>query len=126
LPNGTLVENQAAIFFDFNAPVITNKTWHTFGEKYLDISNVVFNPGIGLTVFPNPTAGQSSFLLKSASPVKGQLMVLDQRGQVVAVQDFDHNQFVFNSNLLQSGVYFFKIIAQSQMLAAGKLVVIHD
>lgn len=29
LPVGTLIENSAAIYFDFNAPVITNTSWHT-------------------------------------------------------------------------------------------------
>ncbi|MDO8971407.1 MAG: hypothetical protein Q7U74_12010, partial [Saprospiraceae bacterium] len=52
--NGTVVQNQAAIYFDFNAPIITNRTWHTLGEQYLNISNTVFSPGIDLEVFPNP------------------------------------------------------------------------
>ncbi len=123
LSNGTLVENQAAIFFDFNEPVITNKTWHTLGEKYLDVSNVVFSPGIGLEVFPNPATDAATFLLKSASPVRGTLTVFDMSGREVSTQDFEHNQFIFNSKDLQAGCYFFKITSKGQALAAGKLVV---
>lgn len=124
LLNGTVVRNDAAIFFDFNVPVITNTTLHTYGEKYLDVSNVVFSPGIGLEVFPNPSTEYSTFLLKSASPVRGTLQVFDMSGRVVSVQDFQYNQFEFQSSQLQAGCYFFKIISNDQPLAAGKLVVL--
>lgn len=32
-PLGTVIENKAAIYFDFNAPVITNQTRHQIGER---------------------------------------------------------------------------------------------
>ncbi|MFN0034715.1 MAG: SdrD B-like domain-containing protein [Saprospiraceae bacterium] len=124
LPNGTVIENEAAIFFDFNDPVITNTTWHTLGEKYLDVSNVVFSPGIGLEVFPNPATDAATFLLKSAHPLRGTLTVFDLSGRAVRVQDFEHNQFTFKSHALQAGCYFFKITSEGQPLAAGKLVVL--
>lgn len=124
LPNSTLVQNRAAIFFDFNEPVITNTTWHTLGEKYLDVSNVVFRPGIGLTVFPNPAIETTTFLLKSISPVQGTLEVFDWSGRLVSEQRFAHNQFDYQCNTLQAGTYFFRIISEGQALAAGKLVVL--
>jgi len=124
LSNGTLIENQAAIYFDFNEPVITNKTWHTLGEKYLGISNIVFSPGISLDVFPNPASDQVTFLLNSASPLQGQLNVFDLQGRLVATQVFKHNQFIFNANELPSGCYFFKLTTEEQVLAAGKLLLV--
>lgn len=124
LLNGTVVQNKAAIYFDFNDPVITNTTWHTFGDKYLDVSNVVFSLGIGLDVFPNPSTEYTTFLLKSASPVRGTLQVFDMSGSRVSEQDFEHNQFEFQSGQLQAGCYFFKIISNDQPLAAGKMIVL--
>jgi uncharacterized repeat protein (TIGR01451 family) len=47
LTEGTTIENKAAIFFDFNDPVITNTTSHTLGSKYLGVSTVLFNPETG-------------------------------------------------------------------------------
>ncbi len=32
---GTVLENEAAIFFDFNEPIITNKVIHTIGEGFI-------------------------------------------------------------------------------------------
>ena len=34
-PIGTILENRAAIYFDFNEPVITNFSWHTIGADFL-------------------------------------------------------------------------------------------
>ena len=66
MPDGTVIENQAAIFFDFNLPVITNRTWHTLGSGFLDVSNVIFQPDLELSVFPNPTSTTATFTLKNA------------------------------------------------------------
>jgi hypothetical protein len=71
------------------------------------------------------TARESAtFLLKSASPVRGTLTVFDLSGRVVEMQKLDHNQFIFNSKELQTGCYLFQIASEGQLLAAGKLMVI--
>lgn len=36
LPDGTLIQNQASIYFDFNAPIITNLTDHLIGDTTID------------------------------------------------------------------------------------------
>lgn len=122
--NGTLVENEAAIFFDFNDPIITNKTWHTLGEQYLDISNVVFNPEIELETFPNPSSDLVNFLIKSASPVRGTLRVFDVNGRMLVIQEFDRNQFVLNTKELKAGCFFFSICTETQTIATGKIVLV--
>ncbi|MDX1912726.1 MAG: T9SS type A sorting domain-containing protein [Saprospiraceae bacterium] len=122
LPDATLVQNSAAIYFDFNEPVITNTTWHTLGEKYLDVSNHIFNPAIGLDVFPNPTVGATTFLLQSATLLRGSMKVYDLNGRVVATQSFNSNQFTFNAENLQAGCYYFLIEEAGLPLAAGKLI----
>ena len=124
--NGTVVQNQAAIYFDFNAPIITNRTWHTLGEQYLNVSNAVFSPGIELEVFPNPVAEVATFLIKSERPVRGTLTVFDLQGRAVHFQDFDQNQFDFQCGNLTAGCYIFKLNSEGRALAAGKLVVMKN
>ena len=34
-PNGAIIENSAAIYFDFNEPVLTNFAWHTVDDLFL-------------------------------------------------------------------------------------------
>ena len=41
-PTGARIENTAAIYFDYNAPVLTNTTWHTIGNDFI-ISGVEKN-----------------------------------------------------------------------------------
>jgi uncharacterized repeat protein (TIGR01451 family) len=59
IPLGTLVENRAGIFFDFNEPVLTNTVWHTVDTGFLNVNmpDIVeeIGEGSGLFIFPNPT-----------------------------------------------------------------------
>lgn len=50
LPAGTMIYNSAAIYFDYEAPVITNQTWHEIDDN--------FNPSpyISLNVTPTNTS----------------------------------------------------------------------
>ncbi|MCO6490905.1 MAG: T9SS type A sorting domain-containing protein [Phaeodactylibacter sp.] len=34
-PNGAIIENNAAIYFDYNEPIITNYAWHTIDDHFL-------------------------------------------------------------------------------------------
>ncbi|MCU0431060.1 MAG: hypothetical protein MUF42_13930 [Cytophagaceae bacterium] len=36
LPLGTVIQNKAAIYFDYNSPIITNTTYHTIGNPRLE------------------------------------------------------------------------------------------
>jgi hypothetical protein len=57
-PIGTVINNHAAIFFDFNLPIITNTTTHTIGENWIQIlstgSEDVKNNLLTLKIYPNP------------------------------------------------------------------------
>lgn len=122
LPDNSVLENAAAIYFDFNEPVLTNQTWHTIGEQYLNVSNVLFQPGIELEVFPNPTVERATFRLKSIRPLEGRLRLFDLQGRQVREQDFKSNVFDLDTRDLQPGMYFFRIDSGGGALAAGKII----
>jgi uncharacterized repeat protein (TIGR01451 family) len=125
LPDPTRVENQAAIFFDFNIPVITNRTWHTFGEHYLSVSNVTFRPDLGLQVWPNPSSAETTFFLKSAESLQGRLRVFDALGREVGGRNFTENQFQWDASALMPGLYYFRLEGNDGAgLAAGSLRVV--
>ncbi len=122
LPDGTVVKNQAAIFFDFNTPVITNQTWHTLGSAFLGV-NVIFQPGLELDVFPNPTSTTATFSLKTPLSTAGTLRLFDARGRLVRTMNFDHNIFELPMGDLPPGFYAFRLnAANGTALAAGKIV----
>lgn len=124
LPKPVLIENQAAIYFDFNAPVITNRTLHTVGEKYLDVSNVVFQPGLELDVYPNPAVSFTTFYLKSARPMQGRLVLSDAQGRTARVHTFQSNVFDVSLTGLPPGLYFFRLESEGRVVAAGRLGVV--
>ena len=119
-----VIENQAAIYFDFNAPVITNRTLHTVGEKYLDVSNVVFQPGLELDVYPNPAASFTTFYLKSARPMQGRLVLSDAQGRIARAQTFQTTVFDVSLTGLPPGLYFFRLESEGRVVAAGKVGVV--
>lgn len=119
---GTRIENKAAIYFDFNDPVITNTTWHTLSTLQLLKANETFNPLIGLEVFPNPTTDFINFLLKSPQIHQGRLFIFDLSGHLVSETTFNQNNFGVSTRSLLSGCYYFKIISDDQMLATGKFI----
>jgi hypothetical protein len=60
-PSGVRVENQADIYFDYNAPVRTASTWHTLGAPTAGLTSSLPTPISGDTAgairwFPNPAS----------------------------------------------------------------------
>lgn len=123
VPNLTAIENEAAIYFDFNDPVITNRTLHTLGEKYLSVSAVAFRPGIELAVYPNPTFATATVRIKSISPVHGDMRLFDIQGRQIKVQPFHTNTFDLDATGMPPGVYFFRLDSNGEIIGSGKLIV---
>ena len=55
LPVGTIINNKAAIYFDYNAPIITNETYHTIGLDFITVSTQrPLSEQTRIHVYPNP------------------------------------------------------------------------
>jgi len=110
LPVGTLIQNQAAIYFDFNVPVITNLVWNTIST----IPNVINNIQQYLInkqsffVNPNPSQGLISF---SCFGKEGYGLVYNSFGKLVyeKVIKEGENQILL-PNSISDGVYILIII----------------
>lgn len=126
LPLETQILNRAAIYFDYNAPVLTNTTLHTIGQSLIDILNDVENPQAGkvqLQLYPNP-AGQSSQLQLMGDGVdEGTFCLFSTDGKLLKRVPFSGNRIDFSLNELAEGLYFFRIDRRGQNIGSGKLVV---
>ncbi len=120
LAHGAVIENRAAIYFDFNDPVITNTTFHTVGHPFtavVDISDV------SLKVFPNPVAEQVLFHLDGlASNTSVRLLVFNAQGKMEREEAFTGTDYTFHRNRLPQGVYFFRLECDDKRAASGRII----
>ena len=122
---GEVIENRAGIYFDFNAPVLTNTTFHTIGHPFIIVRvNEPTDYGLDLRVFPNPLADQVTFQVQGL-PVDShfQWSLYDVHGALVRQEQFVGTNFQFQRDALLPGVYFFQLTEKNGRTARGKIVV---
>lgn len=126
-PLGTVIENSAAIYFDFNAPIITNMTFHTVGENFIQVVSTqpIKEKLANVKVFPNPFTEQATFEIETDKRYQNMtLTIYNVMGQAVkTVQSNGDNQLILDRNDLTSGVYFYQLQAEGLVLDSGKLMV---
>ncbi|MEZ4955613.1 MAG: T9SS type A sorting domain-containing protein [Saprospiraceae bacterium] len=122
---GTVIENSAAIYFDFNPPIITNTVFHTIGDDFIEVINDVNDvpPGFGdLLAYPNPSAGDVVFEIPTELPLSAIFHLFDPMGRQVVRKNFTENKYRFQRNGLAAGVYFYKVEMEGQGAYSGKVI----
>ncbi|MFN5628509.1 MAG: T9SS type A sorting domain-containing protein [Bacteroidota bacterium] len=107
LPNGSQIRNTAYIYFDFNAPIITNTTENNF-DITVSATNLKLNPE-SFEIYPNPSTG--IFTFKDAKNIQ-KVEVYNVMGQEIAVFAGDNTNKVskqINLSNYSKGIYFAKI-----------------
>ena len=125
LPYGSLIENNANIFFDFNPPILTNTTFHTIGNlvDVLSSSVSVANPQTEIKVMPNPMQDGAWIQLEGITSEESILLQLfDTNGRKVQQVKGDGNNIYLSRSGLPSGMYFFTILKGGVWQASGKLI----
>lgn len=130
LPLGTTIFNSAGIYFDFNEPIITNETWHEIGEDFIpvmvtSVENAEY-PNLNVRVQPNPFVTYTQFVLEHAPEGNKVFELYDALGKLVTQEPFsDDSTHRFYKRQLSSGIYFYKILNNNQLLTSGKLIAGH-
>jgi hypothetical protein len=120
---GSRIENSAAIYFDFNAPVITNTAMHTICADFVLLGNTeLLQENVNISAAPNPFDNQTIIKVSSAQNTPLSLQLYDATGRMVRQLDSQNNQFELMRNDLPSGVYFYQIFSAQQPLGRGKLI----
>ena len=124
LPLETTIENKAAIFFDFNEPIITNTTVHTIGEKFLETTSLkdIFETKQPLVFSPNPVQqGQFVFIeSKVDHNLSYQLLGID--GQLIQSGNLESGKLQI-PKLAPMGIYLINLIDKNGEIEYGKLVI---
>ncbi len=125
VPLGSVIENSAGIYFDFNEPVITNTVFHTIGEDFLDEVNAINAIDLEngqLRVYPNPIAGEAIFELPAQKLLNPTFVLQDGLGRVLQSEQFTGNVYRFEREHLLPGIYFYSIESNDRSVYTGKIV----
>lgn len=99
---GGQVANTANIYFDYNAPIITNEARTTFAA----LSNSEFDVDQSVNVYPNP--GNSIINIRSNNNIKN-IQLFDIQGRVLQTVLEDKTNSKIDISNHTNGIYFLKI-----------------
>jgi uncharacterized repeat protein (TIGR01451 family) len=127
VPLGTVILNEAAIYFDFNTPVITNETRHTIGVDILNDAPVPAKPITAearVLVSPNPATDEAVFRLRRGTFQGHRVVVTDAYGRVVHRGTAQGEVYRWRVQDLPRGWYAWQVLdARGKQVEAGKLVI---
>jgi uncharacterized repeat protein (TIGR01451 family) len=107
LPVGTKIRNASAIFFDYNAPVMTNRTLNTIAFP-VGYSNTKEDHGI--SVYPNPVSG-ILYVETIGQEKPKSLLVYDISGRIIETGLTTENKVQeVDVTGLANGIYFIELI----------------
>jgi hypothetical protein len=112
---GTQIHNTAAIYFDYNAAVLTNTVLNTLqtttGVHELNSSS--------FAVYPNPSNG---LVTVSSTDMITKVVVINVLGEVMKSMTTDSKQVVVDITDLKSSVYFLQITNSKNQTSIQKIV----
>ena len=123
VPLETDILNRAAIYFDFNDPVLTNTTMHRVGENFLLALWQPERPVYHVGIAPHPLR-DASWLAVQGGPEQGdyRLRLYDATGRPVQTLRSASPQFRVEKAGLPGGVYLFRVELDGGLVGRGILV----
>lgn len=106
LPVGTIIPNTASIYFDYNAPIVTNTATTTYSA--LSVNQVEAN---GPIIYPNPSSGL--YHVKFNGSIE-EINVFNLSGEHILQQQNLQNSAVIDLGNQPAGVYLLKMNQEDQ------------
>ncbi|MFA7446293.1 MAG: choice-of-anchor L domain-containing protein [Flavobacteriaceae bacterium] len=106
---GTVIENQAKLFFDYNPPITTDTFTTQFVNPSLSISESDNN---SFTIYPNPTEGQLQIqVINFSKPVN--YIITDITAKVIVKGSLSQAESTISLAEYTQGIYFIKIFGEA-------------
>jgi len=120
-PVNYVINNSAAIYFDFNDPIFTN----TYKYTVSPVTGFEQIPKVQFNVFPNPgsqllNVSLDKSILKNNRPVL--LTMTDYLGRVVHSESIKSTEFLINTEQLSSGLYLLECKVDGKSLGHSKWI----
>jgi hypothetical protein len=125
-PVGTVIENRAGIYFNFNPPVMTNTVFHTVHEPFFKVVSAAPHlPGVKLQIgaYPNPFSEQLQIEVSGKDVTEGMFRLYNANGQLLRTLPLLQNRATLQRGRLEAGIYFFTLHDDTQLLGSGKVIV---
>jgi uncharacterized repeat protein (TIGR01451 family) len=117
LANGTVLENSAAIYFDFNAPIFTNTSLHTVNQHTIILNTdkqVDYEKNI-IRIYPNPTTGILQIEQKYNNDFN--IKIYDNLGRLVLQKQSNSTNSNLDISNLADGIYFIAIQVNNELIS---------
>jgi uncharacterized repeat protein (TIGR01451 family) len=125
-PVGTVIENKADIYFDFNVPVRTNTVFHTIHESPFEVVNAtstVQGARLKVETYPNPFSEQMRIRLEGMETTTCTFHLYRMTGELVRSLNLQQNEALLQGEGLDAGMYFFSVQSGQKLLGTGKILV---
>lgn len=126
---GTKIKNTAAIYFDYNEPIITNTTLNTLvapGSSTTSLQELKTSRLNKLLLFPNPARENFTLVFNSPENTNGILTLFDISGREVSSKNISllvgENSFTESAAFLQNGIYLIQLKTSTETITK-KLVI---
>ena len=130
LEDQTTISNGAAIYFDYNEPVITNRATtlisseeetETYKES-IPTGTQKASSNHSIILFPNPIT-ESSVIRIAPALNTFKTAVYDSKGTKLLEKDVSGDEVSINRNELKAGIYFYHIYTENQEIGKGSFLV---
>jgi uncharacterized repeat protein (TIGR01451 family) len=101
---GTIIENTAEIYFDYNPAIVTN----TFQTEFVNTLGIDKNTISNFVIYPNPTNDILSIQNKENSIIT-KVNVIDILGKTILSSKYEVSNVSIDLSSLNSGIYFVEI-----------------
>ncbi len=119
----TEISNTAYIYFDVNAPVITNTTSSFYTSTVLQTPEQL--KPTSFQVVPNPITQEATVYFESTTGTTRHLSLLDEKGQLVLdFGEVKNNQQFISRNGIPAGMYYLKCVEGKGGTASLKKVIV--
>jgi hypothetical protein len=122
LPVGARIENRAAIYFDQNAPIITDAAWLTIGKLSVSIDPKPSNAH-PWRVLGNPLHTTATLITERTDIGRCQFELFSLEGKAIRMVHFEGNRLTINADNLVKGMYIFRLTENDGIVQTGKIVV---
>ena len=117
---GDIIPNTAAIYFDFNPPVVTN----TFNTQFVSTLGINQFADENFVFYPNPTSGIVTVALQNTDSKISSIKVYDVLGKIIYQSKADNvSSQTIDLSQVTTGMYLIEVVSDTNLKVVKKLMV---